>query len=79
MALQRAYADAGVACTLQLVPGHHHAEGYTAQAISGSLEFLRRVLRRHPRAEPTRGERDGGGPPAAERRSEARPAWTTEV
>ena len=43
-ALQRAFADVGVASTLQLVPGMHHAEGYTAQAIGGSLEFLGRVL-----------------------------------
>ena len=43
-ALQKAFAAVGVASTLQLVPGVHHAEGYTAEAIGGSLEFLRRVL-----------------------------------
>lgn len=55
MALQRAYADAGVACTLQLVPGHHHAEGYTAQAIGGSLDFLSRVLEPTPAPDRTGG------------------------
>lgn len=45
-ALQRAFAAVGVASTLQLVPGVHHAEGYTDQAIGGSLRFLDEALRR---------------------------------
>ena len=45
-ALQRAFAAVGVASTLQLVPGVHHAEGYTDQAIGGSLQFLADALRR---------------------------------
>jgi hypothetical protein len=33
-----------VASTLQLVPGTHHAEGYTAAAIGQTLAFLADVL-----------------------------------
>jgi len=39
-AMQSALAAAGLASTLQLIPGTHHAEGYTAAAIGPSLAFL---------------------------------------
>ncbi|MFG6503312.1 alpha/beta hydrolase [Microbacterium sp. P05] len=44
MAMQRALAAVGVASTLQLIPGHAHAEGYTDEAIEGTLSFLARAL-----------------------------------
>jgi len=44
--LQNALSSAGVASTLQLVPGTHHAEGYLQQALHGSLAFLADALRR---------------------------------
>jgi acetyl esterase len=43
-AMQSALAAVGVASTLQLIPGTHHAEGYTEQAIGPSLAFLRSVF-----------------------------------
>ncbi|MFB2554591.1 alpha/beta hydrolase [Herbiconiux liangxiaofengii] len=43
-AMQSALADAGVASTLQLIPGTHHAEGYTEAAIGPSLAFLHDVF-----------------------------------
>lgn len=39
-AMQRALTAAGVASTLQLIPGTAHAEGYLDQAIDGTLAFL---------------------------------------
>ena len=43
-AMQSALAKVGVASTLQLVPGTHHAEGYTEAAIAPTLTFLQSVL-----------------------------------
>jgi acetyl esterase/lipase len=43
-ALQHALAAAGVASTLQLIPGTRHAEGYLADALHGSLAFLADAL-----------------------------------
>jgi acetyl esterase/lipase len=43
-AMQAALAEVGVANTLQLIPGTHHAEGYTEAAIGPSLAFLHDVL-----------------------------------
>ena len=43
-AMQSALADAGIASTLQLIPGTHHAEGYTGVAIGPSLAFLHDVF-----------------------------------
>jgi len=42
--MQLALAAAGVASTLQLIPGTRHAEGYLEKAIGGTLEFLREAL-----------------------------------
>jgi acetyl esterase len=43
-AMQSALAHVGLASTLQLIPGTHHAEGYTEAAIGPSLAFLRDVF-----------------------------------
>ncbi|MDO9396417.1 MAG: alpha/beta hydrolase [Herbiconiux sp.] len=43
-AMQSALAAAGIASTLQLIPGTHHAEGYTEAAIGPSLTFLHGVF-----------------------------------
>lgn len=43
-AMQAALAEVGVANTLQLIPGTHHAEGYTEAAIGPSLAFLHDVF-----------------------------------
>ncbi|MBF4574286.1 alpha/beta hydrolase [Herbiconiux sp. VKM Ac-1786] len=43
-AMQQALSAVGVASTLQLVPGTHHAEGYTPAAIGQTLAFLADVL-----------------------------------
>jgi len=43
-AMQSALADVGIASTLQLIPGTHHAEGYTEAAIGPSLTFLESVF-----------------------------------
>lgn len=42
--MQVALSAVGVASTLQLIPGTHHAEGYTETAIGPSLAFLRDAL-----------------------------------
>lgn len=42
--LQGALSAHGVPSVLQLVPGTHHAEGYTSDALPGSLAFLRQHL-----------------------------------
>lgn len=42
--MQAALTAVGVASTLQLIPGTHHAEGYTAAAIGPSLAFLADAL-----------------------------------
>lgn len=42
--LQAALSGAGVASTLQLVPGTRHAEGYLTHALHGSLAFLADAL-----------------------------------
>jgi acetyl esterase len=44
VAMQSALSDAGVASTLQLIPGTHHAEGYLEVAIGPSLAFLASVF-----------------------------------
>lgn len=44
--LQAAFAAAGVASTLQLIPGTRHAEGYFDDAIEPTLVFLRAALTR---------------------------------
>jgi acetyl esterase len=44
VALQAAYAAAGVASTLLLLPGTRHAEGYFDDAIEPTLTFLRAAL-----------------------------------
>jgi acetyl esterase len=43
-AMQAALTKVGVASTLQLIPGTHHAEGYTEAAVGPSLAFLHDVL-----------------------------------
>ena len=43
-AMQAALSDAGIATTLQLIPGTHHAEGYMSAAIGPSLAFLEGVF-----------------------------------
>jgi acetyl esterase len=43
-ALQAALSRAGVASTLQLIPGTRHAEGYLEHALHGSLAFLADAL-----------------------------------
>jgi acetyl esterase/lipase len=44
VAMQAALTEAGVASTLQLIPGTHHGEGYTSAAIGPTLAFLHSVL-----------------------------------
>ena len=43
-AMQSSLAAVGIASTMQLIPGTHHAEGYTAAAIGPSLAFLHDVF-----------------------------------
>jgi len=42
-AMQSALTEAGVASTLQLIPGTAHAEGYLEHAIDGTLAFLKQA------------------------------------
>ena len=44
VAMQAALSAVGLASTLQLVPGTHHAEGYTQLAIGPTLAFLQSVF-----------------------------------
>ncbi len=44
LTMQKALADVGVESTVHLLPGSAHGEGYLDEAISGSLEFVQRVL-----------------------------------
>jgi acetyl esterase len=43
-AKEQALTGAGVAGTLQLIPGTRPAEGYPEHAVEGTLTFLRQVL-----------------------------------
>lgn len=43
-AMQEALSNVGIATTLQLIPGTHHAEGYMSAAIGPSLAFLEGVF-----------------------------------
>ena len=44
VAMQAALTEVGIASTLQLIPGTHHAEGYLPVAIGPSLAFLTSAL-----------------------------------
>ena len=47
-AMQSALSAVGIGSTLQLIPGTHHAEGYTETAIGPSLAFLHSVFSAGP-------------------------------
>lgn len=48
VAMQSALTVAGIASTLQLIPGTRHGEGYTSVAIGPTLAFLDSVLQADP-------------------------------